>query len=142
MTETSINPVLWHCMTDSSQTLSAPSRPLASRNRLLRQFHSFADTEAQYQTFVIALNPLYTTKMRAFVFVSSKDPQVLGFAPNKAGSSLPAVYGPWKPMDTGGAILVGDDPDVSVVIEGIRHDGYFIAVGGYEDEPYLPSTAR
>lgn len=74
-----------------------------------------------------------TTRMRVFVFVSTKDREVLGFSPDRAGGYLPVAYAPWEPLETGGAILVGDDPDASIVMEGIQRDGFFLAVGGYED---------
>jgi hypothetical protein len=73
--------------------------------------------------------------MRVFVFISTKDRNVLGFTANQSGSNLPPDYAPWEPAAPGGAVMVGSDPDAGVVQAGIRRDGFFLAVGGYEDEP-------
>ena len=80
--------------------------------------------------------------MRVFVFISIRDREVLGFTPDQTGGNLPLPYAPWHPASEGGAVLVGDDSDASVVLEGIRKHGFFLAVGGYEDEEPAPSTTR
>jgi hypothetical protein len=68
-----------------------------------------------------------------FVFVSSKDREVLGFTADQTGGNLPSGYAPWEPATGGGAVLVGSD-DADPVTEAVRRDGFFLAVGGYEDE--------
>ncbi len=64
--------------------------------------------------------------MRIFVFTSLKDPDLLGFTHDAAGGNLPPAYAPWQPSTEGGAVLVGGD--VGPVADGIRRDGFFIAV--------------
>jgi hypothetical protein len=74
-----------------------------------------------------------------FVFFSSKDADVLAFTSDQSGSNLPLDYAPWKPAAEGGAVLAsggGADP----VTEAVRRDGFFLAVGGYEDEGSAPLT--
>jgi hypothetical protein len=75
--------------------------------------------------------------MHIFVFYSRLDPDVLGFTQHASGQNLPPEYRPWEPAAAGGAVLLGDDAahvsDAHIVLEGIRRDGFFIAVGGYED---------
>ena len=84
--------------------------------------------------------------MRTFVFNSRVDPGVLGFTHDATGSNLPPEYAPWTPATEGGAILLGDDTDhvsdAHVVFDAIRRDGFFLAVGGYEDEIRKNSTAH
>lgn len=69
---------------------------------------------------------------------------MLGFTADQAGANLPPVYAPWTAATEGGAILVHDaesESDADMVLDGIRRDGFFMAVGGYEDEP-LPLSLR
>jgi hypothetical protein len=76
--------------------------------------------------------------MRVFVFISAKDRDVLGFTADQAGANLPREYAPWTAATEGGAVLVRDaesESDADIVLDGIRRDGFFMAVGGYEDEP-------
>lgn len=82
--------------------------------------------------------------MRVFVFISGRDRDVVGFTANQRGANLPPDYAPWNPAAAGGAVLLGDDADhvsdANIVLDGIRRDGYFLAVGGYEnDEPSSPA---
>jgi hypothetical protein len=82
--------------------------------------------------------------MRVFVFVSTKDQDVLGFTADQVGANLPREYAPWTAATEGGAVLVHDaesESDADIVLDGIRRDGFFMAVGGYEDEP-LPLSLR
>jgi hypothetical protein len=74
--------------------------------------------------------------MRIFVFISSKDNEVLGFTNDQAGANLPPDYAPWEPATHGGAPLSADypDDDARVVLEAVRIDGFCLTVGGYEDE--------
>jgi hypothetical protein len=75
--------------------------------------------------------------MRVFVFISTKDRDVLGFTAGQAGANLPPEYAPWTPATEGGAVLVHDaesESDADIVLDGIRRDGFFMAVGGYEGE--------
>jgi hypothetical protein len=80
--------------------------------------------------------------MRVYVFVSTKDREVLAFTADQAAANLPPDYAPWKPATHGGAVLLGDypDDDAHVVLEAIRSDGFFLAVGRDEDEG-LPGPA-
>jgi hypothetical protein len=81
--------------------------------------------------------------MRVFVFISTKDRDVLGFTANQAGANLPSEYAPWAPATEGGTVLMGDaenESDADIVLHGIQRDGFFMAVGGYEDEPRPPAT--
>jgi hypothetical protein len=80
--------------------------------------------------------------VRVFVFRSIRDGDVLGFTPDQRGANLPAPYAPWHPAVEGGAILVGNDPDANTVLEAIRRDGFFLAIGGYEDEDRPPAVAH
>jgi hypothetical protein len=80
--------------------------------------------------------------MRVFVFISAKDEDVLGFTADQVGANLPREYAPWTAAAEGGAVLVHDaknESDVDIVLDGIHRDGFFMAVGGYEDE--LPSLS-
>jgi hypothetical protein len=81
----------------------------------------------------------YTTIMRIFVFASAKDPGLLGFTASQAAENLPVDYAPWIPAETGGAVLLGGG-DADPVIEVVRRDGFFLAVGGYEDEVLVRSA--
>jgi hypothetical protein len=76
--------------------------------------------------------------MRVFAFISGRDRDVLGFTAHQDGANLPSGYAPWNPAAAGGAVLLGDDADhasdANIVFDGIRRDGYFLAVGGYEDD--------
>jgi hypothetical protein len=71
--------------------------------------------------------------MRIFVFVSTRDRDVLGFTPSQAAENLPAEYAPWEPAEAGGAVLLGGG-DADPVTQAVGRDGFFLAVGGYEDE--------
>src|ERR1700744_3850483 len=78
--------------------------------------------------------------MRVFVFISAKDQDVLGFTTDQVGANLPRDYAPWVAATEGGAVLVNDaesEADADIVLDGIRRDGFFMAVGGDEDEPLL-----
>jgi hypothetical protein len=72
--------------------------------------------------------------MRVFVFISTKDREVIGFTADQEGGNLPPGYGPWRSAAEGGAILLGGG-DADPVTEAVSRDGFFLAVGGYEDEP-------
>ena len=75
--------------------------------------------------------------MRVFVFISARDQDVLGFTADQVGANLPREYAPWTAATEGGAVLVHDvesESDADIVLGGIRRDGFFMAVGGYEDE--------
>ena len=75
--------------------------------------------------------------MRIFVFTSSKNCDVLGFTVDQAGANLPCAYAPWIAATEGGAVLVHDtenESDADIVLVGIRRDGFFMAVGGYEEK--------
>jgi hypothetical protein len=74
----------------------------------------------------------YTTDIIIFVFMSTRDRQLLGFTADQAGGDLPQGCAPWEPATEGGAVLVGGD--TGPVSEAVRRDGVFLAVGGYEDE--------
>jgi hypothetical protein len=71
--------------------------------------------------------------MRVFVFISTRDPALLGFTTKQAAENLPAHYAPWRPAEAGGAVLLGGG-DADPVVEAVRRDGFLLAVGGYEDE--------
>jgi hypothetical protein len=88
---------------------------------------------------VVVLKFKYSTSMRVFVFVSTKDPDLLGFTPCQAAENLPPDYGPWTPAEAGGAVLLGGG-DANPVVEAVRRSGFFLAVGGYEDEDFLRSA--
>ena len=77
--------------------------------------------------------------MRIFVFISAKDPELLGFTASQAAENLPVVYAPWIPAETGGAVLLGGG-DADPVFEVVRRDGFFLAIGGYEDEVLVRSA--
>jgi hypothetical protein len=82
--------------------------------------------------------------MRVFVFISAKDQDVLGFTADQVGANLPREYAPWTAAAEEGAVLAQDaesETDADIVLDGIRRDGFFMAVGGYEDEP-LPLSLR
>jgi hypothetical protein len=86
----------------------------------------------------------YTIRMKVFVFISAKDWDVLGFTADQVGANLPREYAPWTAATEGGAVLVHDaesETDADIVLDGIRRDGFFMAIGGYEDEP-LPLSLR
>ncbi|WP_158933165.1 hypothetical protein [Acidisphaera sp. S103] len=80
---------------------------------------------------------MYSTEMRIFVFISAKDPDLLGFTASQTAANLPRDYAPWTPAETGGAVLLGGG-DSDPVVEAVRRDGFFIAVGGYEDQDFAP----
>lgn len=84
--------------------------------------------------------------MHIFVFYSRIDTEVLGFTHDATGRKLPPEYAPWESAAAGGAVLLGDDPDhvsdANIVLDGIRRDGFFLAVGGYEDEGPRRTTAH
>jgi hypothetical protein len=71
--------------------------------------------------------------MRIFVFISAKDPELLGFTASQAAENLPGDYAPWTPAEAGGAVLLGGG-DANPVVEAVQRDGFFLAIGGYEDE--------
>jgi hypothetical protein len=71
--------------------------------------------------------------MRVFVFISAKNPALLGFTTSQAAANLPTHYVPWRPAEAGGAILLGGG-DADPVVEAVRRDGIFLAVGGYDNE--------
>jgi hypothetical protein len=73
-----------------------------------------------------------------FVFISARDRAVLGFTSDQTGCNLPREYAPWEPATQGGAVLVGGESDP--VTKAVRRDGFFLAVGGYEDEPPAESA--
>ena len=82
--------------------------------------------------------------MRVFVFISATDRDVLGFTADQVGANLPREYAPWTAATEGGAVLVhnaASESDTDIVLDGIRRDGFFMAVGGYEDET-LPLSLR
>jgi hypothetical protein len=84
--------------------------------------------------------------MQVFVFNSRVDPDLLGFSQDATGRNLPLEYSPWEPATEGGAVLLGDDADhisdANVVLNAVRRDGFFLAVGGYEDEGPSRSTSH
>jgi hypothetical protein len=82
--------------------------------------------------------------MRVFVFIYTKDREVLGFTADQAAANLPPDYAPSKPATHGGADLLGDypDDDAHFALEAVRSDGFFLAVGGYEDEGLVRPTAH
>ena len=80
--------------------------------------------------------------MAIFVFISTRDPNVVGFTASQDGGNLPFQYAPWRPATDGGAVMLGDDTDASTVMDAVRRDGFFLASGGYEDEPRPPPTAH
>jgi hypothetical protein len=75
--------------------------------------------------------------MRVFVFISTQNPALLGFTAKQTVENLPNKYAPWRPAEAGGAVLLGGG-DTDPVVEAVRRDGFFLAVGGYEDEDYFP----
>jgi hypothetical protein len=79
-------------------------------------------------------------------FYSRVGPDILGFTHDTTGRTLPPEYAPWDCAAKGGAVLLGDDPnhvsDANIVLDGIRRDGFFLAVGGYEDAGSRRSTAH
>lgn len=79
--------------------------------------------------------------MRIFVFVSTRDRDVLGFTANQTAKNLPADYAPWEPAEDGGAVLLGGG-DADPVTQAVRRDGFFLAVGGFEDEEPTHSTTH
>jgi hypothetical protein len=83
-------------------------------------------------------------RIRGFVFVSTKDREVLAFTADQAGANPPPDYAPSKPATHGGAVLHGDypDDDADVVLEAVRSDGFFLAGGGNEDEGLPRRTAH
>ena len=83
--------------------------------------------------------------MRVFVFISTTDRDVLGFTADQAGANLPPEYAPWTPATEGGAVLVHnaeDESDADIVLYGIRRDGFFMAVGGFGNEPMQLATCH
>ena len=76
--------------------------------------------------------------MRVFVFISTRDREVIGFTTDQEGGNLPPGYAPWRSAAGGGAVLLGGG-DADPVIEAVSRDGFFLAVGGYEEE--LPIIA-
>jgi hypothetical protein len=83
------------------------------------------------------IRSVYSIGMRIFVFISAKDQDVLGFTADQVGANLPREYAPWTAAAEGGAVLVHDaenEPDADIVLSGVRRDGFFMAVGGCEDE--------
>jgi hypothetical protein len=72
--------------------------------------------------------------MTIFVFNSGRDPDVVGFTRSQNGANLPPQYAPWHPAADGGAVMLGGDTDASTVMAGIRREGFYLAVGGYEEE--------
>jgi hypothetical protein len=72
--------------------------------------------------------------MRVFVFISTRDRELIGFTADQEGANLPPGYGPWRSAAEGGAVLLNGG-DADPVTEAVTRDGFFLAVGGYEDEP-------
>jgi hypothetical protein len=69
--------------------------------------------------------------MRIYVFVSRKDPNVLGFTLNETGDNLPAALGPWYQEVIPGirVIDVENDP----ISEAVRQHGYFVTTDRISD---------
>jgi hypothetical protein len=82
---------------------------------------------------------VYSTHMRIFVFISAKDPSLLGFTASETAGNLPRDYAPWTPAEAGGAVLLGGG-DADPVVEAVQRDGFFLAVGGYEDSNFPPQA--
>jgi hypothetical protein len=87
----------------------------------------------------VVYNTLYSTRMRVFVFISARDPDLLGFTASQAAENLPADYAPWLPAEAGGVVLLSGG-DANPVIEVVRRDGFFLAVSGNADEDFVRST--
>jgi hypothetical protein len=65
--------------------------------------------------------------MRIYVFVSDKDPAILGFTSDEAGANLPDALGPWREEVEPGIFVVGTDHDP--ITEAVRRDGFCIFPG-------------
>lgn len=70
--------------------------------------------------------------MRAYIFQSEKDADVVGFTPQRDGGNLPAEFGPWQALGGGQAIqtgehLAGVNGGGDAVQVGIQRDGFFLA---------------
>jgi hypothetical protein len=65
--------------------------------------------------------------MKIYVFVSDKDPDILGFTSDETGANLPRALGPWREESESGVAVVerGDNPIAQVV----ERDGFFISTG-------------
>jgi hypothetical protein len=64
--------------------------------------------------------------MRIYVFVSNKDPDVLGFTSEGTGANLPGAYGPWREEVVSGFCVVATDGDP--ISDAVRRDGFYISI--------------
>jgi hypothetical protein len=86
------------------------------------------------------LDTIYSISI--LVFMSIKDPEVLGFTPDRAGINLPPGYASWKAATEGGAVMLDNASDATVVLGAVRREGFFLAISGHEDDSQAGTTAH
>jgi hypothetical protein len=64
--------------------------------------------------------------MRIHVFVSDKDPDILGFTSDEIGTNLPDTLGPWRKDAERGVVIDRDDDPIAQVV---WRDGFFVSTG-------------
>jgi hypothetical protein len=62
--------------------------------------------------------------MRIYVFVSDKDPDILGFTLDQTGGNLPDALGPWHEDTMPGVVVTDRDDDP--ISEAVRRDGFSV----------------
>lgn len=64
--------------------------------------------------------------MRIHVFISDKDPDILGFTSDEVGANLPDALGPWR-KDAVRCVAIDRDDDP--IAQVLRRDGFFVSTG-------------
>jgi hypothetical protein len=62
--------------------------------------------------------------MRIYVFVSDKDPDILGFTLDQTGGNLPDALAPWREDTVPGLVVTDCDDDP--ISEAVRRDGFSV----------------
>jgi hypothetical protein len=62
--------------------------------------------------------------MRIYVYVSQRDPGILGFTSDETGANLPDGHGPWCEETEPDVVVI--DADGDPIAEAVRRDGFCV----------------
>ncbi len=64
------------------------------------------------------------TDTQIYLFASDRHPSVSAFTSDKDGRNLPTAYGPWQPVNSGRALLIGSQSDR--IAAAVQADGFIL----------------